>query len=240
MPIVLVTGASRGLGLEFTRQYASDDFDVVACCRDPSKAKELQTLAEEQKNIHIETLEVTDAKSIKALADKYRTSTIDLLINNAGIYSGAQERRSAEDGDKSQDFGTINAEGWDKVLRTNLIAPIMVLQAFAPHLEKSKGPIAVMITSKMGSIAEMGSGYIAYRSSKAALNAAMVTVSRDLKEKNIIIVNLHPGWVKTDMGGPSAPLDAETSVTGMRNVIADLTMKKTGQFLSYDGKTIAW
>ena len=97
-----------------------------------------------------------------------------------------------------------------------------------------------MITSKMGSIAEIGSGYIAYRSSKAALNAAMVTVSHDLKEKNIIIVNLHPGWVKTDMGGSSAPLDAETSVTGMRNVIADLTMKNTGQFLTYDGKTIAW
>ena len=116
----------------------------------------------------------------------------------------------------------------------------MVLEAFTPHLARGKNSKAIMITSKMGSISEMGSGYLAYRTSKAALNAAMVTVSHDLKAKKIAIANIHPGWVKTDMGGAGAMIDPKTSITGMRKVIANLTLARTGQFFNYDGSIIAW
>ncbi|MGE3623980.1 MAG: SDR family oxidoreductase [Bdellovibrionales bacterium] len=238
MTDVLVTGANRGIGLEFVRQYAAGGCEVIACARHPEKAGKLQELAGKHASIRIETLDVTDPSSVAALAAKLRDRPIDILINNAGIYSGAPGGAGANDDDKSQDFGSIDAEAWDRVLRVNTIAPIMVLQAFAPHLARGRDRKAVMITSRMGSIAEMGRGYIAYRTSKAALNAAMVTVSHELKAQKITVVNLHPGWVKTDMGGPNALIDPETSVAGMRAVIAGLA--QTGQYLNYEGKPIAW
>lgn len=235
MPTILITGASRGLGFEFTHQYAHEGADVIACCRAPDKAEKLKAIAQQHKNIRIEALDVTDGKSIAALAVRLKDTAIDILINNAGIISGGNGK---EDG--TQDFGAVDAEAWDHVLRTNTIAPIMVLQALVPNLASNKNSKAIMITSKMGSIGEMGGGYLAYRTSKAALNAAMVTVSHDLKQKNIAIANLHPGWVKTDMGGAGAQITPETSVTGMRKVIAGLTLAKTGQFFNYDGTIIAW
>jgi NAD(P)-dependent dehydrogenase (short-subunit alcohol dehydrogenase family) len=235
MPTILITGASRGLGLEFSRQYAADGADIIACCRDPGKAEKLRALAAQHKNIRTETLDVTDAKSITALAAKLKDTAIDILINNAGIISGSGSKN-----DNTQSFGSIDAEAWDHVLRTNTIAPIMIAEAFVPHLARGKERKLIMLTSKMGSIAEMGGGYLAYRTSKAALNAAMVTISHDLKNQDIIVANLHPGWVKTDMGGAGAQIDPETSITGMRKVIAGLTPGKTGKFFNYDGAVIAW
>ena len=235
MTVILITGASRGIGLEFTRQYASEGADVIACCRTPAKAEKLQALANTYKTIRIEALDVTDTKSIAALAAKLKDVVIDILINNAGIISGD---RGKDDG--TQNFGSIDPEAWDRVLRTNTIAPILMAQSFLPHLARSKERKVAMITSKMGSIADMGDGYIAYRTSKAALNAAMVAISHDLKAQNIAIANLHPGWVKTDMGGAGAQVEPEISVRGMRKVIDGLTLAKTGQFLGYDGTVIAW
>lgn len=248
MPTILITGANRGLGLEFVRQYAADGWDVIACCRNPAKATDLQKLAAKQENILIETLDVTDLKSIDALAKNLKDRVIDLLINNAGILSGdgqsyAPDRERAPDGrmnGEGQSFGSIDAAGWQKVLAANTIAPVMMLQAFVSHLMRSENPKLVNITSKMGSIGEMGTGYIAYRTSKAALNAAMCNIGPDLQAKKIAWVNFHPGWVQTDMGGKSADITPDVSITGMRKVIAGLTLKNTGQFLDYQGKTVPW
>ena len=116
----------------------------------------------------------------------------------------------------------------------------MVTQAFAPHVAKSQQKKIVNITSRMGSIGETSGGYLAYRSSKAALNAAMRSILNDLTQQGIATLNLHPGWVQTDMGGTSAPLKPADSIAGMRRVIDALELKNSGQFLSYDGKTIQW
>lgn len=239
MPTVLITGANRGLGLEFVRQYAADAWAVIAVCRNPTKADKLQKLMGQYNNVRIEALDVGDTQSIKILTEKLDDIGIDVLINNAGILSGSFSG-SATAVDKGQEFGSIDATGWDKVLRINTIAPIMMTQALLPHLQRSKNPKVINITSRMGSIDEMGSGHIAYRTSKAALNAAMRVINHDLNSKGVTIVNLHPGWVQTDMGGKEASLQPEVSIKGMRKIIDKLTSKDSGQFLSYDGKTIAW
>lgn len=240
MTTVLITGANRGLGLEFVRQYADDDVEIIAACRDPKKADALKKLAVKHKNIRIEKLEVANGKSVDALAKKLKNVAIDVLINNAGIYSGAAKPRSAQNGDGGQSFGSLDFAAWAKVLLVNSIAPLQVLEAFLPNLLKGKERKAINITSKMGSVELMGHGSTAYRSSKAALNAAMRSVADDLAAKKIAWVNLHPGWVKTDMGGKGADIAVETSITGMRAVIAGLTLKNSGLFLAYDGKTIPW
>jgi NAD(P)-dependent dehydrogenase (short-subunit alcohol dehydrogenase family) len=240
MPTVLITGANRGLGLEFVRQYAADNWAVIAVCRNPSKADELQKLMSKHNSVRIEALDTADMASIKTLTEKLDDIEIDVLINNAGVFSGGVFSGSATKVDKGQEFGSLDAEAWDKVLRINTIAPIMMTEALLPHLQRSKDAKVINITSKMGSIDEMGSGYIAYRTSKAALNAAMRVVMHDLKSKGVTIVNLHPGWVQTDMGGKEAPLQPEASIKGMRKVIAGLTPKDSGQFIGYDGKVIPW
>ena len=240
MPTVFITGSSRGLGLEFVRQYAEDNWSVIASCREPLKAEKLQALSKAHKNIRIEALDVCDEKAIKQLAKKLASEAIDLLINNAGIYSGSPLKGQATDHDESQAFGSLDAEAWVKVLRANSIAPIMLIEAFLPNLIKSTGRKVVNITSRMGSIAEMGANYLAYRSSKAALNAAMRVIAHDLKTEKIAIINLHPGWVKTDMGGSNASLEIPKSIGFMRKTIADIGLKDTSQFLNYDGKVIQW
>ena len=234
MPILLVTGASRGLGLEFTRQYAAEGWDVIACCRSPQKAKELQALAKENKKIRIETLDVSDFTAPAKLAEKLKDTSIDVLINNAGVYSGTNAKH-----DDSQTFGTMNAEAWSTVLRTNTIAPIMVTQALTPLMSK-KGAKIVMISSGMGSIENAGEGVIAYRTSKAALNAAMRSIAMTLRAQHVSVISFHPGWVKTDMGGSGADITPEQSVSGMRKVIGGLTEKQSGGFYRYSGEVIPW
>lgn len=240
---VLVTGANRGLGLEFARQYAADGWNVIACCRAPDKAETLQTLAKRYPAVRLETLDTVDDASIKALAAKLKDAAIDVLINNAGIFSGTGRRGvdfPDDGGDSSQSFGSLDSAAWAKVLRTNTIAPLMVAESFAPLVARSEDKKIINITSRMGSIAEMGNGDIAYRSSKAALNAAMRAMLNDLTRQGIATANLHPGWVKTDMGGRRALLEPEQSVSGMRRVIAGLSLNNSGQFLNYDGKVIPW
>jgi len=175
-----------------------------------------------------------------ALSKHLQSSVIDLLINNAGIFTGGEKAVNATDGDTGQIFGSLDPEAWGKVLRINTIAPIIFAETMLPNLQRSPHAKIINITSKMGAIGEMGSGSIAYRTSKAALNAAMRAISHDLKSKNIIIANLHPGWVKTDMGSQNAPLEPRDSVSAMRKAIATLTPEQTGQFFNYDGKIIAW
>jgi NAD(P)-dependent dehydrogenase (short-subunit alcohol dehydrogenase family) len=232
MPTVLITGANRGLGYEFAKQYAGDKWNVIACCRDPSKADALKI-----PGVQVETLEMTNESSLSALAAKLIDAKIDLFINNAGIYSGTDGTLGD---DKSQTFGSIDPAAWAKVFKVNTIAPIMAIQALAPILKKGDGKKIVNITSRMGSLTEMGAGSIAYRSSKAALNGAMRVLMHDLKNEGLSVYNFHPGWVQTDMGGKNAQLTPEQSITAMRKTIANLKESQSGSYLNYDGQPIAW
>ncbi|MDD4616277.1 MAG: SDR family oxidoreductase [Alphaproteobacteria bacterium] len=231
---VLIAGASRGIGLELARQYASDGWRVVACCREPKKALELQAIS---KNVQCERLDIVEAGSISALAGKLGDARLDLLIVSAGMFSSVSGV-TASDIDPTQCFGSLDTDGWLKILRTNTVAPVMVAEAFRRNL---KGGKLVFLSSRMGSIERIRRpGDIAYRSSKAALNAAMKSISFDLKKDETIAVCLHPGFVKTETGGAKAEIMADESVRGMRKVIASLTLENTGQFFNYDGQVLPW
>ena len=226
MPTVLITGANRGIGLEFTRQYAADGWSVIACCRKPSDAKELKAIAGD---VAIEKLDVASDSSITALAKTLKNRPIDVLINNAGIYGG------------KQDFGNTDAKDWLEVMQVNVIAPLHMLEALAGNLAAGKEKKVLSITSKMGSIGDgpSGGGYI-YRSSKTALNMVMASAAKDLKRHDITVIVAHPGWVATDMGGKGAPVTPKASVTGLRKILAGLKKSDTGKFFNYTGEELPW
>jgi NAD(P)-dependent dehydrogenase (short-subunit alcohol dehydrogenase family) len=224
MPTVLITGAGRGLGLEFAKQYAADGWQVIACVRNPDKADALKKV---KGDVAIERLDVVDEADIKALAARLKGRSIDLLINNAGIYGPRN--------------GQNDTKSWLEVLQVNTIAPYRVAEALAPLVAKSKQKTIVNITSQMGSVGSTSSADSPiYRSSKAALNMVMKGLSHALKGQGVTVVLFHPGWVKTDMGGKGAPLEAPDSIGGMRKVIGKLTAADSGKFFNYDGKSLPW
>jgi NAD(P)-dependent dehydrogenase (short-subunit alcohol dehydrogenase family) len=232
MKTTLITGANRGIGLEFVRQYAADGWRVLACRRLPEKSTALNKLAAQSPElIKIHALDVADPAQIDQLGQALATESIDLLLNNAGIYP---------DSDKN-DFGHTDYAEWMQAFRINTMAPLKMAETFAPHIARSKQKTIVTITSKMGSISDNSSGgsYL-YRSSKAAVNMVIKSLAIDLKPNGITAVVFHPGWVKTDMGGPSAMISAEKSVSGIRNMIAKLTLADSGKFFAYDGAEIPW
>jgi NAD(P)-dependent dehydrogenase (short-subunit alcohol dehydrogenase family) len=231
MATALITGANRGLGLEFCRQYAQIGWTVNACCRNPEDAFELNNLASLQSNVQIETLDVSDFEQIGMLAHKLANLPIDVLINNAGLY--------ADDG--KHDFGQLDYQAWTKSFLVNTQAPIKMAEVFLPQIKRGEKKLIVSISSLMGSIADNTSGgSILYRSSKAALNAAMKSLALDLKEQSVGILILHPGWVKTDMGGINALIEADESVSGMRSVIDNFALSQSGSFIKYDGTQLPW
>lgn len=227
MPTCLITGASRGLGLEFAKQYAAGDWKVIAACRRPDEAEALGAL---QGNVQIYPLDVTDFARVEQLARKLSGEAIDLLINNAGV-----------SGPRVVSYNSVDYAAWCEVLRANTMAPLKVCVAFLDHLTRGRQRKIVTISSKMGSMTDNTSGgaYI-YRSSKAAVNAIMKSLSMDLRDQDIIVVVLNPGWVRTDMGGPGARIDSFESVAGMRDVINNLRIEDSGRFLHYDGTEISW
>ncbi|MGE0117435.1 MAG: SDR family oxidoreductase [Dongiaceae bacterium] len=226
MPTILITGANRGIGLEFARQYAAEGWRVLAACRSPRGAKELAALAGD---VRVYALDVIDEYQLAALARSLSDEAIDVLINNAGV------------GGFEDSFGNTPTNDWLETLRINAIAPLHVAEQFTPHLERGQRRLIVNITSKMGSIADNSSGgSYAYRTSKAALNMVAKSMAQDLAAKRIIVVLFHPGWVRTDMGGPQALLPPKASVAGMRAKIATLTAADSGKFFNYDGKPLPW
>lgn len=231
MATILITGANRGLGLEFCKQYAQQNWNVIACCREPEKATALTTLANEFPNLSVLPLDVSDLAQIEQLAKQLDSTAIDVLLNNAGIY-----------GDVSgHGFGNLNYAQWQQNMTVNVFAPVKLTEVFLPHLQRGEQKKVVAMSSLMGSMEDNGSGgSILYRSSKAALNAAMKSIAIDNKHKNIAVLILHPGWVKTDMGGSNAPLEIPESVTKMRETIANFTLAQSGDFLRYDGKQLPW
>lgn len=225
---ILITGANRGLGLEFTTQYAKDGWQVLACCKDPSQANDLQALQKQFPQIEIHSLDVTDESQIKSLQQEIK-QPIDILLNNAGFL-------------EVDSFGSVSSEVMTKTFLINTVAPLKMAEAFADHVANSEKKLIANITSSMGSISDNQSGgYYSYRTSKAALNMVMKSAGYDLASKQIKVLLLHPGWVKTRMGGDDAAITAKDSVSGMRKVIADYS-PKSGEvkFIRYNGEIVAW
>ena len=235
MPTTLITGASRGLGLEFARQYAADGWRVIAGCCEPDRAAELQTAARQNESISVHPLDVTDAGSVAVLARDVAGQPIDLLINNAGL------------GQRGGGLGQIDYARWLEMLATNTLGPVRVTEALIENLAASGQKRVVTISSGLGSLSRLSQSNnpsfgpaFSYCSSKAAVNMAMVLLAHEVKVRGITVALLAPGWVRTDMGGPDAMLSPAESVTGMRTVIAGLTLDPSGRFLSYDGSELQW
>jgi NAD(P)-dependent dehydrogenase (short-subunit alcohol dehydrogenase family) len=239
MPTVLLTGAGRGLGLEFVRQYAADGWTVLAGVRDPARAPELATLVTAaQGRIRVEVLDVADHSSIEALARAFAGLPVDVLINNAGTM-GVQS--FAGRGMEAQRFGQSDYEDWIHTFRVNALGAMRMAEAFADQVAASAQKKIVTLTSVIASIGSNNlGGLYAYRSTKAAANAIMKSMALDLARRGIIAVPLHPGWAQTEMGGPNAPIRPQHSVAGLRQVIAGLTKEKSGRFWQWDGKELPW
>ena len=231
MKTVLVTGANRGLGLEFCRQYAESGWKVLACCREPDRADALKKLAESHPEIALHRLDVSRFDEVDTLAQALAGQPIDFLIHNAGIY-GDSERTP---------FGALDYTAWMKAMEINALAPVKLTEALLPQLELGSGKLVAALTTLMGSLADNRTGgSILYRSSKAALNMAMKTLSVDLRRRGIGVLLLHPGWVRTDMGGPNAITLPKESIAGMIKVMEAYQPGDSGKFLDFRGKELPW
>ncbi|WP_224242106.1 SDR family oxidoreductase [Hyalangium gracile] len=232
-----ISGASRGIGLEFVRQLLARGDTVEAGARVPSEARQLASLAREAGGrLRIHTLDVTDPNSVRAFATTLSGSPIDVLINNAGI------------GGKWNAFAEVDFEDMARVMETNAIGPMRLSSALIPNVLKGGTRKIIHLTTRMASLADntpvgvygFAGGAYAYRMSKAALNAGMRTMAVDFHEQGLITAVLNPGWVQTDLGGKIAPTRAEESVQGMLRVIDELTLANSGRFLDYQGKEVPW
>lgn len=237
MPTVLITGANRGLGLEFARQYAGEGWQVIACCRQPAEATELQALAGAHPGVTIETLDVSDFDAIDALAEKYRGQPIDVLLNNAGIIGPFP----IADNIQRQHFGQLDYPVWEQVMRTNTYAPVKMAEAFLENVAASEQKKIANISSSVGSISEMAIPGVAYAASKTALNRAMTIIAGPLRKRGVSVGLYCPGYAKTRMDAFGyATVEVPDSVTALRALIANLNLEKSGSFTGHDGRTIGW
>jgi len=230
MPTLLITGANRGIGLELCKQYLEQDWRIYAACRNPDKAKELRGLADNNDLLSVHALDVTNEEQLAALKTELKGKSVDVLLNNAGVYGlGASE------------FGKTDEEAWDEAVAVNLLAPMKMMEEFVENVSRSNKKIIASISSKMGSISDNTSGgSYAYRATKAALNAVMVSAAHDLKHLDITSLILHPGWVRTDMGGPNGELSVEQSAQKLRKILDNCTIEDSGCFFDIDGSIIPW
>ena len=231
MKNVLITGANRGLGLEFVRQYLESGRKVLATCRDFRVAFELLNLKKEfNGRLEILDLDLSSDDSINKLSEVLSDTPIDLFVNNAGIM-----------GVRNLKLGEVSGGSWEKVFRVNTIAPVLLVQNLLENICLGNERKMIFISSRVGSIQEnTGGAMYAYRSSKTALNQVVKSFSIDLLDRGVSSIALHPGWVLTDMGGPNALIDVKTSVTGMISVINSIRNSDSGKFFNYDGSIIKW
>jgi NAD(P)-dependent dehydrogenase (short-subunit alcohol dehydrogenase family) len=220
MPTILITGASRGLGRELARQYAEEAWRVIGTVRNRDAGLS---------GVETETLDVADPGQIARLAARLKSVPIDVLFCNAGII-----------GKRGMALGSFDYAEWEKVLRVNLLGAAAVIEALIDNVAASERKTVAVMSSRLASITETSGMTLPYSTSKAALNLLAKGLAATLAPRGIIVVALSPGWVRTDMGGESAPLAPETSVRGLRKVLAGLKREDSGKFLSYDGSTIPW
>lgn len=230
MATYFITGCNRGLGLEMAQQLVQRGERVIATCRDIATASDLTELALRSQGLSLIEMDMASLESMTEAVALLNEEPIDVFINNAGIY-----------GPRDANFGNVAGDDMALVLQVNAIAPLQLTQLLIPRLRTGKGKKLAFVSSKMGSIADNGRGgsYI-YRCSKTALNSVVKTLAVDLAEEGFIAAALHPGWVRTDMGGPNGLIDAEESVRGMLQVIDELTPATTGEFINYNGAAIPW
>lgn len=230
MKSVLITGANRGIGLKFVEHYCQANWQVYATYRE--EHQDLLSLTTQYDNLTLLRLDVADTESIAKLRHSMTGISLNLLINNAGVY-----------GPGGIGFGDLedNTEQWQQVLNVNAIGPQLITEALIKNLQFGAPSKIAFVSSKMGSMTDNTSGgsYI-YRSSKAALNAVVKSLAVDLAPMDINVVSLHPGWVKTAMGGDNALIDTDTSVAGMVKVIENLDGDNSGGFFAYDGTAVPW
>lgn len=231
MPTLLITGANRGIGLALCKLAAESGWVIHACCRQLSNATELKALQKQyQKQIQCHILDVRNEQQLASLQDTIGSDPIDVLINNAGIHAL-----------EASQFGSSADETWQEAVHVNLLAPMKMMELFVDNVASSTMKIIANISSKMASMDDNGSGgAYAYRATKAALNAVSVSAAHDLKHRDIIVMILHPGWVRTDMGGPNGEISVTESAARLFAMINTADMKQSGQFLDIDGSEIAW
>jgi NAD(P)-dependent dehydrogenase (short-subunit alcohol dehydrogenase family) len=234
MSTVVITGANRGLGLEFTKQYSEAGWTVIAAARNPHKSEALTALAAAHKTIELATLDVANDGSVAELKKKLGGRAIDILINNAGLYPA-----------KRNEFGDVDYDVWLDAFNTNTLGPVRLTEALAENLAKSERKLAVVISSAMGSIATYedepsGPDAIQYRTSKTAVNMAVAIMARALKSNGITVIAQCPGWVQTDMGGAGATLKPEQSISALRKIFVRVTLKDSGKYIAHDGKNLPW
>jgi NAD(P)-dependent dehydrogenase (short-subunit alcohol dehydrogenase family) len=236
MPTILITGANRGIGLEFVKQYSSAGWKVLATVRDPRRLSELTPLAALNNNVGIHTLDVTDQNTVEDLFTRLNGQPIDLLIHNSAIYPRKGTR-----------IGEIDYNAWRDTMETNLFGAIRVTEGLLSNVAASQRKQIAAISSTLGSIGGISGGSVSqsgasyqYRTSKSALNMAMAILAQELAPQGFSVVLLCPGWVKTDMGGAGAAITPEQSVAGMRKILEKDPAEISGKFLSYDGATRPW
>ncbi len=230
MATVLITGANRGIGLEFVKHYLNRGDQVIGTYRNIASSDELIQMDDVHDSLQTLTLDVSSDKSLKNFPNQLNDITIDIFINNAGVF-----------GPRNSAFNNVDEKTWISTLRVNTIAPLLLTQLIIENLRKSSVKKLIYITSKMSSIDDnKGGGSYVYRSSKTALNAVVKSISVDLADDGMLVALLHPGWVRTDMGGPNGLIDTTTSVSGMIKVIDELEQSRSGSFFNYDGTEIPW
>ncbi len=231
MANIVITGANRGIGLELARSYLREDNRVFAACRQPEKAGDLAKLAESSDGqLSIHPLDVTSSEQREAMTAMLGDTAVDILVNNAGVYPH-----------KGLGFGELDEDDWLRGLHVNTVAPMMMTQALLDNILAGDRRLVASVTSKMGSIADNTSGgSYAYRASKSALNSAMRSLAIDLEKRGVTVILLHPGWVRTDMGGEGGLISTEESVSCLRGVLDRAGPGETGSFFDRDGSIIPW
>lgn len=242
MTTTLITGANRGIGLEHVRQALAANEAVIAACRAPAEATELQRCLSQHgpSKLRLEALDVSSGPSIKAMAARLQGVAIDVLINNAGLY-GSATAPSWPDGAGVQSLPGMEYDLWEKTIRVNTMGPFQVTASLLQSVLASQRRLVVMMSSELGSITQNTQGTShAYRSSKAALNMLAHGLAIDLKPQGVTVIALAPGWTKTDLGGDGATLTVEASVKAQRQVLATLSVTDSGQFFNYTGEILPW
>lgn len=231
MSTVVVSGANRGLGLEFARQYAARGARVFAGARAPEQAEELNAAAAASGGrLSVHALDAAADGSVEAFARTVGDAPVDVVIANAGVFGGDRQHR----------LGEVSAAEFLDTLNVNTVGPVRLAQAFVRNLRAGRGKKLIAVTSGMGSIAETGGGYLAYRASKAALNMVWATLAKDLAADGIVCVPMSPGWARTDMGGAGAPQAVDDTVRQMIERIDAYGPEHSGRFLGFSGREIAW
>ena len=230
MKTIFITGANRGLGLQFAKQYAQQGELVIACARDLSQATALTELAKLHNNIQLHQLDVMNEAQITNLTAHFNNQPIDILIHNAGV-----------GGEQCETLTGMSQKSWLDVLAVNTVAPMLITQALLNNIMASKEKKIIGLTSILASIGDNRSGgRYSYRASKAALNQSFKSLACELLDDGATAAVIHPGWVKTDMGGKAGKITVEQSITGMIKVISDLKSSQSGGFFTYDGTELPW